>query len=65
MGVSTHLPTLKNTTQGKWLPPEDFRAIAGVLLSGINGLTMEAGAASRFPVSRFPERLGVSISRAS
>jgi hypothetical protein len=37
-----HLPTFKNTTQGKWLPPEYFCAISGILVSGINGLTSKA-----------------------
>src|SRR6478609_1987824 len=36
-----HLPTFKNTTQGKCLLPEDFWAIAGILASVINELTRE------------------------
>src|SRR5262249_34582125 len=50
--ASTHLPTFKNTTQGKWLLPEDFWAIAGILVSVINELTRVARCASRFPMSR-------------
>jgi hypothetical protein len=44
--ISTHLPTFKNTTQGKWLLPAYFCAVSGILVSEINGLTREARCAS-------------------
>lgn len=33
-----HVPTFKNTTQGKCLLSEDFCAISGILVSGIPAL---------------------------
>ena len=56
-----HLPTFKNTTQGKWLLPEDFCAVAGVLLSGINMLTRGDVHGRRVLMPRFPECPGDMI----